>query len=61
MINVSTPLPLKQVGTDDCRLVFYFHVMPGADEEIEVFDSVTRRNNVRIICLDRYRHLAKQI
>ena len=73
MINVSTPLPFKQVGADDGRLVFYFHGVPGAPEEIEVFDSVARQNHVRIICLDRfvadaslqgeayYRHLAKQI
>ena len=49
MINVSTPLPFKQVGTDDGRLVFYFHGVPGAPEEIEVFDSVARQNHVRII------------
>jgi pimeloyl-ACP methyl ester carboxylesterase len=54
MTSDSTSFPFKQVGAAEGRLLFYFHGVPGAPEEMDAFDSVARQHGVQMICLYRF-------
>lgn len=43
-----------QFGSDNGRIVFYFHGAPGAPEEGSIFDLEGKRHDLTFICLDRF-------
>jgi len=43
-----------QYGSDNGRIVVYFHGAPGAPEECSIFDQSAKVNGLTFICLDRF-------
>lgn len=43
-----------ECGNSKGYLVFYFHGVPGAPQEIKLFEPYADKYNLRIICLDRF-------
>lgn len=66
-------LKFSQFGSDNGRVVIYFHGAPGAPDECTIFDRYGKEHGLRFICFDRfsidisiadeayYRLLAKEI
>jgi len=44
----------SQFGSDNERIVIYFHGAPGAPEECAIFDAPGKENGLTFICLDRF-------
>lgn len=42
-----------EYGGNNDNLVFYFHGVPGAPHEIEIFEPFIEKNNLRLVSLDR--------
>lgn len=70
---MEQPLKFSQFGSENGRLIIYFHGAPGAPEECAIFDIYGKENGLTFICFDRfsvdssidgeayYRFLAKEI
>jgi len=43
-----------EYGHPNGQLVIYFHGAPGAVEECSVFDAYAKKNNLKIVCFDRF-------
>ncbi|MEQ1638882.1 MAG: alpha/beta hydrolase [Methylococcales bacterium] len=66
-------MKFSQFGSENGRLIIYFHGAPGAPEECAIFDIYGKENGLTFICFDRfsvdssidgeayYRFLAKEI
>jgi pimeloyl-ACP methyl ester carboxylesterase len=48
------PLKFSQFGSDNGKLVIYFHGAPGAPEECAIFDHYGKEHGLRFICFDRF-------
>ncbi|OIR02795.1 alpha/beta hydrolase family protein [mine drainage metagenome] len=48
------PLKFSQFGSDNGRMVVYFHGAPGAPEECRIFDLQGKHHGLTFICLDRF-------
>jgi pimeloyl-ACP methyl ester carboxylesterase len=70
---MEQPLKFSQFGSENGRLIIYFHGAPGTPEECAIFDIYGKENGLTFICFDRfsvdssidgeayYRFLAKEI
>ncbi len=47
-------MEFSEYGQKDGQLVVYFHGAPGAIEECAIFNEYAKKNNLRIICFDRF-------
>lgn len=54
MHKVEKPLKFSQFGSDNGRIVIYFHGALGAPEECRIFDQDGRNNGLTFICFDRF-------
>jgi pimeloyl-ACP methyl ester carboxylesterase len=54
MHKVETSLKFSQFGSDNGRIVVYFHGAPGAPEECSLFDLEGKNHGLTFICLDRF-------
>lgn len=54
MHKPERPLKLCQYGSNNGRMVFYFHGAPGAPEEGSIFDLEGKSHDLTFICLDRF-------
>ncbi|MBL8513504.1 MAG: alpha/beta hydrolase [Betaproteobacteria bacterium] len=54
MRKVERPLKFSQFGSENGRIVIYFHGAPGAPEECEVFDPIGKKHGLTFICFDRF-------
>ena len=54
--DIKKELLVKYIeyGSEDGRIVVYFHGVPGAIEESFLFNRQTKKNNLRILCFDRF-------
>lgn len=48
------PLKFSRFGSDNGRLVIYFHGAPGAPEECDIFDQDAKAHGLTFICFDRF-------
>ncbi|MBU0623063.1 MAG: alpha/beta hydrolase [Gammaproteobacteria bacterium] len=48
------PLKFSQFGSDNGRMVVYFHGAPGAPEECSIFDLQGKNHGLTFVCLDRF-------
>jgi len=48
------PLKFTQFGSDNGRLVIYFHGAPGAPEECKIFDVEGENHGLTFICFERF-------
>lgn len=44
----------KQFGSENGRLVIYFHGAPGSPEECRIFEHEAKAHNLTFICFDRF-------
>jgi len=51
---MGQPLKFSQFGSDNGRLIIYFHGAPGALEECAIFDIYGKENGLTFICFDRF-------
>jgi pimeloyl-ACP methyl ester carboxylesterase len=51
---MEKPLKFSQFGSDNGRIVVYFHGAPGAPEECSIFDLEGKNHGLTFICLDRF-------
>jgi pimeloyl-ACP methyl ester carboxylesterase len=51
---VEKPLKFSQFGSDNGRIVVYFHGAPGAPEECRTFDLEGKNHGLTFICFDRF-------
>lgn len=54
MHKMKQPLKFNQFGSDNGRVVIYFHGAPGAPEECQIFDLVGKSHGLTFICFDRF-------
>jgi len=54
MQQIEQPLKFSQFGSDNGRVVIYFHGAPGAPEECAIFDRYGKEHGLRFICFDRF-------
>lgn len=54
MPTVEKPLKFSQFGSENGRIVIYFHGAPGAPEECSMFDLEGKKHGLRFICFDRF-------
>lgn len=47
-------MKFSQFGSDNGRIVVYFHGAPGAPEECSIFDLEGKNHGLTFICLDRF-------
>ncbi|MGB2832857.1 MAG: alpha/beta hydrolase [Methylotenera sp.] len=47
-------LKFNQYGSENGKIVIYFHGVPGAPEECAIFDSYAKENGLTIICFERF-------
>lgn len=47
-------MKFSQFGSDNGRLIIYFHGAPGAPEECAIFDAYGKENGLTFICFDRF-------
>jgi pimeloyl-ACP methyl ester carboxylesterase len=52
--QVEKTLKFSQFGSDNGRIVIYFHGVPGAPEEGRIFDRDGKAHDLRFICFDRF-------
>jgi pimeloyl-ACP methyl ester carboxylesterase len=52
--QMEQSLKFSQFGSDNGRLVVYFHGVPGAPEEGAIFDIYGKTNGLTFICFDRF-------
>ncbi len=52
--QVDQPLKFSRFGSDNGRLVIYFHGAPGAPEECAIFDACGKEHGLTFICHDRF-------
>ena len=54
MHKVEQPLRFSQFGSENGRMVIYFHGAPGAPEECGIFDLDGKKHGLTFICFDRF-------
>jgi pimeloyl-ACP methyl ester carboxylesterase len=54
LTGMEKSLKLSQFGSDDGRIVIYFHGAPGAPDECRIFDVEGKNHGLTFICLDRF-------
>ncbi len=54
MHKMEQPLKFSQFGSDNGRIVIYFHGAPGAPEECGIFDLDGKKHGLTFICFDRF-------
>jgi len=54
MRKTEKPVQFSQFGSDNGRIVVYFHGAPGAPEECSIFDLEGKNHGLTFICLDRF-------
>lgn len=54
MQQLEQPLKFSQFGSDNGRMVIYFHGAPGAPEECAIFDHYGQEHGLTFICFDRF-------
>jgi pimeloyl-ACP methyl ester carboxylesterase len=54
MHKLEQSMKFSQFGSDNGRLVIYFHGAPGAPEECAIFDIHAKELGLTIICFDRF-------
>jgi len=54
MHKMEKPLKFSHFGSDNGRIVVYFHGAPGAPEECGIFDREGKNHDLTFICLDRF-------
>ena len=47
-------MKFSQFGSENGRLIIYFHGAPGAPEECAVFDCYGKENGLTLVCFDRF-------
>lgn len=47
-------LKFSQFGSENGRLIIYFHGVPGAPEECAIFDLYGKENGLTFMCFDRF-------
>lgn len=47
-------MKFSQFGSDNGRLIIYFHGAPGAPDECAIFDVYGKENGLMFICFDRF-------
>jgi pimeloyl-ACP methyl ester carboxylesterase len=54
MHKMEESLKYSQFGSDNGRIVVYFHGVPGAPEECVAFDLDGKKHGLTLICFDRF-------
>lgn len=54
MHKVKQPLKFSRFGSDNGRIVIYFHGAPGAPEECGIFDLNGKKHGLTFICFGRF-------
>ena len=54
MHKMKQPLKFSQFGSDNGRIVIYFHGAPGAPAECSIFDREGKNHGLTFICFDRF-------
>lgn len=54
MHQVEPSLKFSRFGSDNGRIVIYFHGAPGAPEECAVFDPYGKEHGLTFVCFDRF-------
>jgi len=54
MYQLEQPLNFSQFGSDNGKIVIYFHGAPGAPEECAIFDLYAKEHGLTLICFDRF-------
>jgi len=54
MQQIEQPLKFSQFGSDNGRVVIYFHGAPGVPEECAIFNRYGKEHGLRFICFDRF-------
>lgn len=54
MHQLEQSLKFSQFGSDNGKLVIYFHGAPGAPEECAIFDLYAKEHGLTFICFDRF-------
>ncbi|MDO6477912.1 alpha/beta hydrolase [Alteromonas sp. 1_MG-2023] len=54
MHKLENPLKYCRYGSNNGRIVFYFHGAPGAPEEAGIFDLEGKNHDLTFICLERF-------
>lgn len=54
MRKTEKPVQFSQFGSDNGRIVVFFHGAPGAPEECSIFDLEGKNHGLTFICLDRF-------
>ncbi|QSA95473.1 alpha/beta fold hydrolase [Methylococcus sp. EFPC2] len=47
-------MKFSRFGSDDGRIVVYFHGVPGAQDECSIFDLEGKNHGLTFVCLDRF-------
>lgn len=51
---MEIPLAYRQFGSENGRIVVYFHGAPGAPGEAALFDRLGKEQGLNVICFDRF-------
>jgi len=51
---MEQPLKFSQFGSENGKIVVYFHGVPGDPEECRIFDHAGKDHGIRFICIDRF-------
>jgi pimeloyl-ACP methyl ester carboxylesterase len=51
---VEIPLAYRQFGSENGRIVVYFHGAPGAPGEAALFDRLGKEHGLNVLCFDRF-------
>ena len=54
MYQLEHPLNFSQFGSDNGKIVIYFHGVPGTPEECTLFDLYAKEQGLTFICFDRF-------